>query len=263
MSSTSESGSPAGSRAREHAGGLPALIAQRAQRPREHGLGDARQRHAELQRVLRRPAPGALLLGLVDDHVHQRLAGLRVRLAQDRRGDLDQERLEVAAVPVVEDVVDRRHVEPDPEPQQVVGLRDQLHVGVLDAVVDHLHVVARAVGTDVRAAWLAVDLRGDRREDLLDLAVRGALAAGHDRRAEQRALLAAGDAGADEAQPALAALLVRRRVSAKCELPASMTMSSLSSSGARSPITPSTGAPALTMTMIRRGCSSAETKSSQ
>ena len=54
---------------------------------------------------------------------------------------------------------------------------------------------------------------------------------------------------------------VRRRVSAKCELPASMTMSSSSSSGARSPITPSTGAPALTMTMIRRGRSSAATKS--
>ena len=55
---------------------------------------------------------------------------------------------------------------------------------------------------------------------------------------------------------------VRRRVSAKCELPASMTMSSSSSSGARSPITPSTGAPALTITMIRRGRSSAETNSS-
>ena len=63
------------------------------------------------------------------------------------------------------------HVEADAVAQQVVGLGDQLHVGVLDAVVDHLHVVARAVGADVGAARLAVDLGGDRGEDLLDLAV--------------------------------------------------------------------------------------------
>ena len=54
----------------------------------------------------------------------------------------------------------------------------------------------------------------------------------------------------------------RRRVSAKCELPASMMMSPSSSSGSSDSITPSTGAPALTMTMMRRGRSSAETNSS-
>ena len=41
-----------------------------------------------------------------------------------------------------------------------------------------------------------------------------------------------------------------------------MMMSSLSSSGTRSAITPSTGLPALTMTMMRRGRSSASTNSS-
>ena len=158
-------------RAGEHAGGVAALVAQVGERASEDRLGDARQRHAELERVLRRPAPGALLLGLVDDHVHQRLAGRGVDLVQHRRGDLDQEGLQIARVPVVEDALDRRDVEPDAEAQEVVGLRDQLHVGVLDAVVDHLHVVARAVRADVGAARLAVDLRGDRREDLLDLGV--------------------------------------------------------------------------------------------
>ena len=69
-------------RAREYARGRAALVSQRAQRAREHGLGDARQRHAELQRVLRGPPTGALLLGLVDDHVDERLAGLRVLLGQ-------------------------------------------------------------------------------------------------------------------------------------------------------------------------------------
>ena len=49
----------------------------------------------------------------------------------------------------------------EPVAQQVVGLGDQLHVGVLDAVVHHLDEVAGAVGADVGAARLAVDLRGD------------------------------------------------------------------------------------------------------
>ena len=55
---------------------------------------------------------------------------------------------------------------------------------------------------------------------------------------------------------------VRRRVSTKCELPASMTMSPSSSSGVNSSITASTGPPALTMMMTLRGRSSAATNSS-
>ena len=55
---------------------------------------------------------------------------------------------------------------------------------------------------------------------------------------------------------------VRRTVSGKCELPASMMMSPSSSSGVSSSITASTGLPALTITMIFRGVSSAATKSS-
>src|SRR4051812_10510808 len=55
---------------------------------------------------------------------------------------------------------------------------------------------------------------------------------------------------------------VRRRVSRKRELPPSITMSPSSSSGVRSSITPSTGAPAFTITMIRRGLSNDETNSS-
>ena len=59
-----------------------ALVAERGQAAREHRLGDRGQRHAELERVLRGPAPGALLLGLVEDHVDQRPAGALVGLVE-------------------------------------------------------------------------------------------------------------------------------------------------------------------------------------
>ena len=45
----------------------------------EHGLGDAGERHAQAERVDGGPGAGALLLGLVDDHVDQRAAGRRRR----------------------------------------------------------------------------------------------------------------------------------------------------------------------------------------
>ncbi len=54
-----------------------------------------------------------------------------------------------------------RRGQAQPVAQQLVGLADELHVGVLDAVVHHLHEVAGAVRADVGAAGHAVDVGGD------------------------------------------------------------------------------------------------------
>ena len=67
------------------AGGGLALGDRAGQRAGEHRLGDAGDRHAEVERRLDRPAAGALLLGLVEDDVDQRLAGLGVGLARAPR----------------------------------------------------------------------------------------------------------------------------------------------------------------------------------
>ena len=83
--------------------------------------------------------------------------------------------------------------------EEVVGLTDELHVAVLDAVVDHFDVVACAVFADPVAAGSSVfDLGGDGLEDVFDVGPCGGIAAGHDGGAEARAFFAAGDAGADE-----------------------------------------------------------------
>jgi len=88
--------------------------------------------------------------------------------------------------------------------QQVIALGDQLHVGVLDAVVDHLDVMTGAVGADVGAARRPVDVGGDRLEDRLDRLVVGlTVAAGHDARPVQRALLTARDPDTEEVDPLL------------------------------------------------------------
>ncbi len=140
------------------------------------------------------------------DDVHERLAGLGVLVREHLRGDLDQEALKVALVPLGEDLRDLRGLQVEARAQQRVRLADQLHVGVLDAVVHHLDEVTSAVGSHVGAARHAVDLGGDLLEDRAQRRVRLRGSAGHDRRAEQRALLAAGHAGAHKVDALVAEL---------------------------------------------------------
>ncbi len=132
------------------------------------------------------------------------LPGLGIHLAQHLGGDLDEEALQLALVPLGEDVGDLGGRLAGAAADQVVGLGDELHVGVLDAVVDHLHEVAGAVGADVGHARLALGDRGDRAQDRPERLPRLGRAAGHDRGSVERALLAAGDAGADEVDAGLA-----------------------------------------------------------
>jgi hypothetical protein len=169
--------------------------------------GDAGDRDAEVQGDLDRPAAGALLLRLVHDHVHERLPGRRVHVGEDLGRDLDQVRVEAPGVPRAEDLRDPRGLVPGDVAQQLVSLADELLVGVLNAVVHHLHEVPGAVGSHVRDAGLAVGrLRGDLLQHRAEGRVRLDRAARHDARAEQRALLAAGDARAHEVDALLAQL---------------------------------------------------------
>jgi len=81
-----------------------------------------------------------------------------------------------------------------------VGLADQLHVAVLDAVVDHLHVVAGPARSDPFAAGdvaLGPDLGGDGLEDRLDQRPGRGAAAGHHAGTLQGPFFPAGDPGAD------------------------------------------------------------------
>ncbi|ESU50790.1 hypothetical protein P376_1233 [Streptomyces sp. HCCB10043] len=130
-------------------------------------------------------------------------------MGEDLRRDLDQIRIEPSGVPRTEDVGDLCGGVPGDGAQQVVRLGDQLHVRVLDAVVDHLHEVARAVRADVRGARRAVlRLRGDPLQHRAQRRVGLRRAARHDAGPVQRALLAAGDPHSDEVDPALAQLFL-------------------------------------------------------
>jgi hypothetical protein len=78
-------------------------------------------------------------------------------------------------------------------------LRDELHVTVLNTVVNHLDVVASTVVTDPLAAGLAVRLGGDVLEDLLDVRPGLLVTTGHDGGTVAGTLLTARDTRTDEA----------------------------------------------------------------
>ena len=181
----------------EHGGGGDALLLDRGEAAREHGLADERQRHAFVERGDGRPLARALLPSGVEDLVHDGLSGLGL-VAEDVAGDLDEIAVEIALVPLGEDRVHLLVREAEAVLHDLVDFADELHVAVFDAVVDHLDEVARAAFADPLAAGLAgVGVRRDLLEDRLHGRPGLRRAARHDGRAEQRALLAAGDAGAD------------------------------------------------------------------
>src|SRR5205085_3081042 len=86
--------------------------------------------------------------------------------------------------------------------QDRVGLADQLHVAVLDAVVDHLDVMAGPIRSHVSAAGLAIHLRRDLAENRRDDLPRIARSARHERWPFQRAFLSPRNATADKMKTA-------------------------------------------------------------
>ena len=77
---------------------------------------------------------------------------LRIGLAEDVGGDLDQVDSSSPRFQSVKTSASADAPQAAEPGQQVVGLGDELHVDVLDAVVDHLHVVTGAVRTDIGRA---------------------------------------------------------------------------------------------------------------
>ena len=184
----------------EDLGGLHARFLHRAEAAGIDGFGDQRDGHAEIERIDAGPLAGALLAGGVEDLVDHILAVL-VFVGQDVARDFDEVAVELALHPLGEGLVHLLVGHAEPVLHELVGLADELHVAVLDAVVDHLDVMAGAVGAHPLAAGLAVrSLGADRLEDVLDERPGRRAAAGHHGRAEARAFLAAGDAGADVQQ---------------------------------------------------------------
>ena len=192
--------------AAEHLGRADTLIAERREAACEHGLADERHGLAEVEGVNGGPLAGALLAGAVEDLGDDRLA-VSVLVCKHVARDLNEERVEHTLIPLGKDVGDVKLAQAETDLEDGVDLADELHVTILNAVVHHLDIVASAVLAHPVAARLAVALRRDRLEDLLDMRPRGRAATRHERRAVARAVLTTGHTRADVQEATLLELL--------------------------------------------------------
>lgn len=156
----------AGAGAIEETSGTATLRLERGQAAGEDSLSDEGDRHAEVEGVDGSPLAGTLLTGRIHDLLDNSNT-IVVVLVHDIAGDLNQERVKDTSVPLGEDIANFLVAETKTALHDIVGLANQLHVTVLNTVVDHLDVVASTLVTDPLAAGLAVRLGGNGLEDVL------------------------------------------------------------------------------------------------
>ena len=119
-------------------------------------------------------------------------------MTQNVRRDPDEITVEFGPVPVGKDFAHFVTRHPEAVAHQLVGLADELHVAVLDAVVHHLDKVPGAVLPDpVAAGGTVFHFGADGLEDGFYMFPCGRRTARHHRGAFESAFLAAGYAAAD------------------------------------------------------------------
>mmetsp|Transcript_2797 Transcript_2797/g.6129 ORF Transcript_2797/g.6129 Transcript_2797/m.6129 type:complete len:471 (-) Transcript_2797:146-1558(-) len=155
------------------------------------GGGDGGGGHGQVSGLLDGPLACSLAAGLVHDLVDQEAGPLVILLAQDDGGDLHQEALQLPLVPLGEGGSQLLVGEAAQGLEDVVGLRDELHVAILNAVVHHLDVVAGTSITNVHDARPVIHLCSHLLHDGLDVLVGLSSATRHQGGAPPGSLLAA------------------------------------------------------------------------
>lgn len=178
-------------------GGPDSLVLNGREASGEDGLTDKGNGHTVVEGVNGSPLTGTLLAGLVKD-LSDHGDTVSVLELENVSGDLNEERVEDTAVPLVKDASNLVLIELKTSLEDVVGLSDQLHVSVLDTVVDHLNVVAGTGLTNPVTARLTLGLSSGLLEDLLNVGPGGIRTTGHKRRTVSGTLLTTRDTRADK-----------------------------------------------------------------
>ena len=119
-------------------------------------------------------------------------------MAEDICSDLDKIAVQLCFIPLREDFVHLIAGKAEPVAHQLVSLADQLHVAVLNAVMDHLHKMPCTVFTDpVTAGGTVFYLGTDALENRFDIRPCCGGTAGHQGGAFQGAFFSTGDTCSD------------------------------------------------------------------
>jgi hypothetical protein len=199
--------------------GTSTLVFDRRQATRKDGLANQGDRHAEIEGVDSSPLAGTLLTGGVEDLLNKWLA-IIVGETEDISGDFNQEGVEDTIVPFGKLVSHLGVSHSEASLHDVVGLHrrqwsskntivkwahlaNQLHITILNTVVDHFDVVTSTLVTDPVAAGLAVGFGCNALEDVLDVWPGLLVTTGHERRTITGTFFTTGHTSADESNALL------------------------------------------------------------
>ena len=185
-------------RARENFRCGNTLIFQRRDITCKHRLGNQRQRFAEIQRALAGPFTGTFVSRFIQDHINQ-VVTVFIFFGEDIFGDVDQVAAQFTVIPLGKGLRQFFVGEVQATFKQRIGFSNQLHIAVFNTVVNHLHIMACTIGTDIGNTWLTVfshcgDFSQDRRNQFIGFF----LATRHNGRPFQRALFTTGNTGTNE-----------------------------------------------------------------
>lgn len=183
-------------------GGAASLLLEGGKAAGEDGLTNECDGLSEVKSVNGCPLSSSLLSSRVEDLVDEGHTVVVVE-SENVSGDLDEERVENAVVPLLEDVGNLWLLETETSLEDIVGLADELHVSVLDTVVDHLDVMSCSCAADPLTARLVVGLGSGLLENLLEVGPCGLGTSGHDRGSVTSTLLTTGDTSTDEEESLL------------------------------------------------------------
>lgn len=194
-------------RARKNLGSSNTLILNGRESSGENSLTNKSNGGGQVKCVDSSPLTSTLLAGGIKNLLHERSSIVIVEV-EDITGNLNQEGVQNTLIPLGKDVGDLLVSKAGTSLEQVVRLANELHVTILNTVVDHLDVVAGTSGSDPVATGLTVSLSGNVLENGLDMgpSLRGTTR--HERRTGTGTLFTTRDTGANKQNALLLQLVV-------------------------------------------------------
>ena len=175
-----------------------ALIFKRRDVAGEHRLCNQRQRLAEIQSALAGPFASPFVSGFIENDINQ-IITLFISFGEDVFGNVDEVAAQFTIVPFSKGLCQFFIAQIQATFQQRISFCNQLHIAIFNTIVNHFHIMTRAIRTDVGNAWFTVFgysgyFSQNRSNQLIGLF----LTTRHNRRTFQSALFTTGNTSPDK-----------------------------------------------------------------
>mmetsp|Transcript_11405 Transcript_11405/g.15970 ORF Transcript_11405/g.15970 Transcript_11405/m.15970 type:complete len:304 (+) Transcript_11405:924-1835(+) len=116
------------------------------------------QGHGLLSTFLHCPSTSTFHSSLIKNFVHNVILSVVCFLCHNCCRNFNEETFQISFVPVCKDFSELFIARSNKVLQQIISFGDELHISVLDTIVNHLHVVTSATWTNPSHTWSVINL---------------------------------------------------------------------------------------------------------